>query len=337
MSLASLERSLVTTGLAPAYVIVGDARPLVDRAVTAIMTAAKPELGPVQFNLTTTRAGEPDAAGAFRTARTLPMMGRRRVVLVREIENGDEAFFAAARDYLEKPVQEATVILSGERFPKVEKGGTNWSVAWKKALGERGLWESLSAKDVRPADFAREQARGLGKQLSGDDARVLVEVLGEDLSRLAQEVEKLTIFVGDRPEIRSEDIHAATAALAEAVIWDLTAAIASGDAELALESLHRLQAGGDDPRRLLSMIAWQARDLCKVAARVRAGVADADIRAQVKMRPEIFQRARRRMANGFPHEAVMMGRLADANRQMNSHRAGAERILEELVLGLLEA
>jgi DNA polymerase III subunit delta len=218
----------------------------------------------------------------------------------------------------------------------VTKGSKDWAQQLKGALKGVGLLLRLSAKDVQADRYAQDCATALGKTLSAPNARLLVEVVGDDLARLGQEVEKLSLYVGDAAEIGADDIHAATALLAQAVIWDLTSAIASGNTDLAIESMHRLQEGGDDPRRLLSMIAWQARDLCRMDARVRAGLSDAQIRAQVRMQPDAFKHARARMARGgFPHAAKLMGRLADANRAMNSHRAGAERILEELVLDLV--
>lgn len=302
-----------------------------------IVEAVRPELGPPQFNLTQVRASEPGGAEAFRTARTLPMMGRRRLVVVKEIEEAPDAFYEAAVAYMAAPVPEAVVVLVGERFPKVVKGGKNWSAKVRNALKAHGLYVGLSAKDVPASGFARERAKAAGKQLSTADARLLVEVVGEDLARLAHEVDKLVLYVGEAPAITADAIHAASALLAEAVIWDLTQALAMADAERALEALHRLQEGGDDPRRLLSMIAWQCRDLLKVAARVRAGVPDGQIRSDVRMRPDVMRAVLPRMkAGAFPHEGELMGRLADANRAMNGHRAGAAKVLEELVLSLVE-
>ena len=316
--------------------VVGDAGPLVEQAVAQIVDAVRPELGPPAFNLSQVRAGDPDAVEAFRTARTLPMMGARRLVVVRELEAGSTAFFEAAVAYAKAPVPEAVVVLRGERFPKVEKGGSNWAVRVRNAVKKTGLYVSLAAKDVSAVDFARERARAAGKELSGPDARVLVEVIGDDLSRLSNEVDKLALYVGEAPAITSEAIHEASALLAHAAIWDLTSALATRDASAALEALHRLQEGGDDPRRLLGMIAWQCRDLLRVAARVRAGVPERQIRSDVRMRYDVMKRVLPRIhQHGFPHEGELMGRLADANRQRNGHRAGASKVLEELVRGMV--
>ncbi len=335
-ALRPLEQAL--SAGATLMVVYGDAAPLVEAAMARVREVVEPTVGPPAFNVSVHRAGEADGIEAFRTARTLPMMGPRRLVLVKELHLGDDAFYEAAAAYAEAPVAEAVVVLLGAGFPKVKKGSKDWRQRLKRAVGTRGLWLELSAKNVRADQYACEVASELGKQLSVANGRLLVEVLGDDLARIRQEVQKLSIYVGDAPTISADAIHEATAALAEAAIWDLTAALAAGDVDAALATLHRLQEGGDDPRRLLSMVAWQARDLLRMHARLRAGMSDSAIRGQVRMRPDVFRAAKQRMAErGFPHPGVMMGRLAKANLEMNSHRAGADRILERLVLDLVAA
>jgi len=309
---------------------------MVTRAVELVRAAVEPELGPPAFNLTQIRATDSDAAEAFRTARTLPMMGSRRLVVVRGLEEANDAFYEAALAYLKAPVPEAVVVLTGTRFPKVVKGGRAWASPIKKVAAKAGMFLSITTKDIRPPGFVIDHAQRVGKSMGRPAAELLVAAIGEDLARLQHEVDKLALYVGDRPEITSDDIEQASALLADAVIWDLTSALATGDRDTALTCLHRLQEGGDDPRRLLGMIAWQARDLLKVAARIQAGVPERQIRKDVRMRYDVFQRVAPRMKKGFPHPGELMGRLADANRQMNGHRAGASRVLEELVLELVE-
>ena len=83
------------------------------------------------------------------------------------------------------------------------------------------------------------------------------------------------------------------------------------------------------------MIAWQARQLVQAAELARRGVNDNAIRSAVRMRWDTFKRVRPRLEDGIPGADVLLRRLAAANRDMNSHRAGAARILDDLVLGMM--
>ncbi|MCZ7585739.1 MAG: LPS assembly lipoprotein LptE [Deltaproteobacteria bacterium] len=77
-------RKLLAKSVAPGYIVIGTDY-LVRRSVAMIREVA---LGgaPSDFNVDSFRAGQDDLAALRRIVRTLPMMGRRRVVLISEIE-----------------------------------------------------------------------------------------------------------------------------------------------------------------------------------------------------------------------------------------------------------
>jgi DNA polymerase III delta subunit len=336
MPWAELEEALQNPELLRAYVITGDAGPLVERARQSVEAALRPKLGPVAFNHDRFRASEPHAMRAFTSARTLPMMADLRLVEIRDLQDASSELFEAYVAYMADPSPSAVMLLSGTGFPKVEKGSPNWAVKVKHVSKGAGLVLSFASTAVAPAAFAVEMAQRLGKVLTTEDASRLVAVVGADLGRIEQEIKKLAIFVGDAPTIDSDAITLAGSMVAEAVIWDLTAGLAARDAELALTALHRLQQGGDDARKLLGMIAWQIRELLRVSQLVRAGASDKDITTQAKIRWDLLRRVRPTMERGFPDAADLLRRLATANRYMNSHRAGADRILEGFVLEMLD-
>lgn len=335
MSLTALERSLREDGVLPFYVLVGDAAPLREEAVDLLLSRILPTIGPPAFNHGSFRLSQDDPSAPLSAARTLPMLSDRRLVVVRDLHDAPDAFFEGLVALVGQGASHCVMVCVGDRFPKVVKGGSNWLARVRKALEGRGLLLSFDAKDASPARYATEQAARLGKQLGRREAELLVELTGPDLGRVRQEVEKLVLYVGDAPAIGADDVHAACSLLAEAVIWDLTAGMAAQDAEQALGALHRLSEAGDDPRRLLSMIVWQARELLKMAELVRSGASDADVRAAVRMRPEVYRRVRARVGRGFPGAADLLRRLATAHRDMNGHRAGDRRVLEGLVLEML--
>ncbi|MEQ1505031.1 MAG: DNA polymerase III subunit delta, partial [Myxococcota bacterium] len=259
-----------------------------------------------------------------------------RLVELRDLDQAPTEVFEALVAYCGSPSPGSVLVAVGVGFPKVEKGGSNWAARVKSAIKGKGLIVTFGADAVPAGRFAIDVAARAGKTLTAGDAERLVAVVGGDLGRIEQEVGKLCTFVGDAPTIDAAAIDAAGSVVAEAVIWDLTAALAARDPAVALESLYRLQESGEDARKLLGMILWQMRELLRVAELVARGVSDRDITARVRIRFDLLRKVRPTMANGFPHAADLLRRLATANRQMNSHRAGADRILEGLVLEMLD-
>jgi DNA polymerase-3 subunit delta len=336
VSLADLEAGL-KSGPARAYVFTGEAGPLVERARAAVESAVLPQLGPTAFNHGRYRATDPGAASAFTAARTLPMMAALRLVELRDVQEAPPELWEALLEYLKDPSPTTVLVLVGAGFPKVERGGANWALKVRAALkAAGGVAMAFGADAIAPERFAAEVAQRLGKSLSASDAQRLVEAVGADLGRIEQEVQKLALYVGDGDRIDGEAITACTALLAEAVIWDLTAGLATRDADLALTALYRLQSAGDDARKLLGMILWQMRELLRASELVARGVSDREVVAQVRLRWDLMRKVRPVLERGFPDAGELLRRLATANRHMNSHRAGESRVLEGLVLEMLD-
>lgn len=321
--------------IAPLWLVFGDAGPLVEEAVRRITEAALTRVGLPAFNHNVYRGGEPDAVGALATARTLPMMAERRLVVLKDLEGASDEVLQAVVDYAAEPSPSTILVLTGEGFPKVRKGGKNWSARVQNAVKKQGHVVKLSQSAVPTVRFVQDEATRLGKRIARGEAEVLVELVGDDLSRLRRELEKVALFVGDREEIGEEDLRQACSLLASSVVWDLTAGIASGDADLALAALYRQLEEGEDPRKLLGMVVWQMRQILQAAELIRAGASSRDVRGVVRMRRDQLQAVEAAVRAGrMPGAAATLGRLAQANRAMNEHRAGDRRILERLVLEL---
>ncbi|MCB9681393.1 MAG: DNA polymerase III subunit delta [Alphaproteobacteria bacterium] len=321
--------------IADVYLVVGAEALLVERAVTALVDAVSPEIGPPAFNLSMHRAGDADAAEALGAARTLPMMAGRRLVVVRDLHEGSDAFFTDLESYLEAPSPSTTLVLAGTGWPTVRKGGRAWGSRIPKRVDAVGIVLKYATADADPVRFVTQAAADLGHALTSQDARLLVDLIGRDLGRLARELDKVSLYVGPGQPIDGAAIGAACSALAEKEVWDLTSGIAARDAEAALGALHRLLEQGDAPHHMLALVGWQLRTVLRVAELVRHKAPEDRIRAEVRMRPDQYQRVRRAVGRDTRGAAEMLERLARANRAMNSARSGDRRVLEALVIDLV--
>ena len=335
MSLKELERRL-SESCSGVYIVAGNAVPLREAAIDLLVSKGLERVGLPAFNHASFRASESNATDAFAAARTLPMMADLRLVVVRDLAEGRDDFFEALCTYIAEPSPSTLLVITGERFPKVEKGKRNWSARVKNALKKHGgTMLDMSAAKGQGLSFARDRAAAQGKRLERSEAELLIHIVGEDLGSIASEVDKLCLFVGDAERIDADSVEACCSSLAEAVVWSMVGAITRRDADVALSSLHRLQVAGDDPRKLLGMIVWQCRQILKMDELARAGAPDNAIRQGSRMRRDDFKALRPYLGRDFPSASDLLSRLARANRDMNSHRAGASLILEQLVLEML--
>ncbi len=320
-------------GELPAVALIyGDEALLVRREVEALVEAAvDPALR--SLNLAEYRAAE--AEGALSVARTQPMMARRRAVVVRELERAPVALLDALLDYVKHPNPSTVLVLTGAKLPPAAGGvdrGRRLANAVKKL--EAGLVKRLRAGDVRPETFAAEHARAAGCELDPRAARLLVELVGTDLGTLAGELDKAIAWLGGEGRIDAEVVATVSSAVAEAEIWDLTNALAGGDADASLAALFRLleEGGAGEAHRLLGLVTWQVRQLLVLQSAMRSRGPLPDSWKRV---PRRHREASERALRARPlAPARVLGALARANRAFNRSRAGARRVLEGLVLEL---
>ena len=334
MPLKGLKRDL-DEGIKPIYVFVGEAAVLVDSAVAMVVSAVLPVCGLPAFNHGSFQASDGGVLPAVSTARTLPMMADRRLVVLRGVQDASAAALTALVEYVSSPNVSTVLVVTAAKFPKPTKGQPDMGRRLVNAAKKVGVHQSLGAKSVRPTVFASERASANGKRISRSAAELLVQTVGDDLSALAHEVDKLALYVGDDSEIPEEAVVATCALLADAVIWDLTTAVGARDPDTALAALHRLLDSGDATRRLLSMVQWRMRTLLEVADMKRRGTPDDQILRKHGGLRYSWRSVAPTLGSLAPAHEILR-RIAQANLAMNQHRAGDRRILEALVLQLLE-
>ena len=252
----------------PVHLLLGEEVLLVQRAEEALIQAALPE-GRSGFTFSAYQASE-GASDAMSVARTMPMMARRRVVLIRELEQASSDLLQQIIDYLASPSPSTLLVLVGQKLPAAE-GGKSLGSRLSNAVKKLGEVSRFSARDVRPDQFVADLLRGAGSQMDASSMRLLLEMVGGDLGRLQSETDKLICYVGAGKTITPEAVAAVCSLVAEAQIWDLTDALVRRNPDRALAAMHRLLEDGKASHQLLAMVSWQFRQLLELQAAERQG------------------------------------------------------------------
>jgi DNA polymerase-3 subunit delta len=179
-------------------------------------------------------------------------------------------------------------------------------------------------------------------------ADALVEMMGDDIGMLDTEIAKLALYLQPGGTIEEQLVRDVVAGWQGKTVWQITDAIAAGDAAEALRQLDKLMSGGQRPIALLPQIAWSLRRLGLATAvvehRERCGrkwqLADA-LEAAGVHRPSDVQRAKSQMQGlGRERARQLLPWLLDADlRLKGTHSAeGRDRfLLEQLVMKLAKS
>jgi DNA polymerase-3 subunit delta len=312
------------------YLVYGDEQLLVRRTIDELATRSLAG-GPAAFNRADGSAGT-DAVGALLSqARTPPMMGPRRLVVIRDLEDAKPAALDAMMAYVASPCPSTVLVLTGGKLPPVSEG-VNRGVRLRNAVQKAGQVLRFESAKQDPVSFVRQRCAQAGCELGAREAELLVEVVGRDLGRLAGEVDKLVAFVGGSGRIASDQVQQVCSLLAETVIFELTDAIVRGRAGPALAIAHKLMEEGNAPARILPLVAWQVRQLIQIqdCLRRRQDPYEQGIRM-----PSSKMRAARESLRRHPLRGERtLELMASAARDMRTSRAGDRHVLEALILDL---
>lgn len=182
------------------------------------------------------------------------LFGGEKLVVVRDVVNQDDII-----SRLENITQGTTVVFHLSNVDKRSK-----FFKWIDEHGEVEEFRTFAPWEQRELlEWIEDRTRRGGKKISGEGARLLQEVCGNSLRRLANEVEKLITYVGERGEIREEDV-AALALPGETSAFALLDALRGKNLKKSLSLFQLLLRNGEDLFQLLSLMATQYRLMLQI-------------------------------------------------------------------------
>lgn len=284
------------------YLILGDDEVEMSRLAADLSALVEEDLR--AFNLERLYANERgvSASSIVASARTLPMMGDRRVVIVLRAERilkpkkRGKADDVEPEDPDDEPANDLDVL--GDYAPNPEPLTTLVLVAAdldrvrraNKALLKHATvvecWGLKAGKDVRDQrdalrmaartaeQIARQAVTEAGQVIEGPALRLVAERAGTDISRLRADVERLLLYTSGKAKISLQDVQEVVSHETSHDDWAVTNAITRGDTAEALRQLGLAIEGGGVSYQILGQLAWFVRERLTAAdpRRVRPAV-----------------------------------------------------------------
>lgn len=319
---AELERKVVR----PAYVLMGSETWLIERAVKLIKELASPN-AIAGFNDDLFQGKESSASKIIGAARTMPMMGDKRFVLVRGADNLASAELEPLAAYIEEPAAHACLVLVAEKFDARSK-------IIKTAKAKGALFETAELKPPQVARFIESECARRKQKIDGRATHALSDAIGADLSLLADSLDRLSLYVDGGP-ITVEAVEACIAHSRTDSIWSLVDAISQKNRKVALTATASLLDDREPPLRILAMITRQLKMLARMKSELSLGAPPADAAKSAGVPPfkanEMAGSAKRFSADDLSRAFVL---LLDTDLALKGSKRQPEHVLEETVLAL---
>ena len=164
-----------------------------------------------------------------------PMFAEKQVVLLKEAQQMKD--LEKLENYIKNPLASTIFIISHK-----EKTINKTTKLGKFIKKECELFTSEKIRDYKLVEWVADYLKSQNFTMSSKAIQLLTEHLGSDLSRIVNELEKLTLNLGDRKNINEDDIEKFVGISKEYNAFELQDALAKKDLVKALKIIQYFES-----------------------------------------------------------------------------------------------
>ncbi|HYH01198.1 MAG TPA: DNA polymerase III subunit delta [Terriglobales bacterium] len=336
----------------PAYVLVGDEAFFRKRCRDAVLQHLVPtEMR--EFCLYEMDLAESDLVEVLDRARTPSLMAPFQVFFVRGVKQlygrgSHDNEFKAIEEYCANPNPDALIVFIADHLNipadlrRMDLDDKNRFERIRETLGQYcGIVELARVEESEAMRWAIETASAHSVKVDNDAARELVDALGGDMMMIANELEKLTLYVGEKKRITLGDVETMVLAAKQRSFYELTDAISAKNRVKALEVLEAIISTGDGDEAAIGHLYMLAKTYRQMLVISEKNVRDSRALWQVlwqgfRVPPfaaeDVIRQARRFKSRRELTRGLRL--IAKADLALRSNPPSKRFILEKLVLDL---
>lgn len=338
MTVFDVWRSLKKGDIHPVYCLYGKETYLLQETVQRIRQAVVDE-ETKDFNLSVFDLEEDALDLAVEDAETFPFMGERRLVVAKnptfltaeKKKDKPEHNLEALEAYISQPAPYSVFVLLAP-YEKLDERKKLTKLLKKHA----DMVEAKELNGPETADFIKGLAKSEGKQIDSGAAEELVILCNASLSAIAQEVKKLSTYIGDRDEILLDDVRKLVARGLEQNIFELINKVVNRRRTEALQIFYDLLKQNEEPIKMMALIANQFRLILQTKYFSQQGYGQKQIASNLKVHPFRIKLAidQARLFSETELKSIME-QLAVMDYEIKTGKKDKQLLLELFLLKLL--
>lgn len=183
------------------------------------------------FNLTVIYGRDGDWATVINACRRYPMFAEKQVVILKEAQQMKEIDQLEA--YVSSPLS-STIFIVAHKGKAIDKR----TKLHKTIQAHAEVFNSDKIKDYKIGEWIGETVKSKGLSISPKCISMLEEHIGNDLSRIANEIDKLTLNLAGKKTIDEDDIEKYIGISKEYNVFELQDAIVRKDMMKAMKIIN---------------------------------------------------------------------------------------------------
>jgi DNA polymerase-3 subunit delta len=316
----------VADQMKPAYLIHGSDEAKVDQARARLRKRAEEGGGAASLEIfePVENRGSPDADALVTAIGAMSLIPDRRYLLADGIEKwGKRQKENVAGALLSAPPETTVVLIARGKVP------AELAKAVKKAGGEVLGFEAPTGAELPAHLISGAAARGF--ELDADAARFLIGHLGDGLTRLSHELDRLAIWAGPGGRVEVEDLNRTVTDSTGTDKFALGEAIVAGNGAGSVALADRMLAQGTTAGSMVYLAANTVRRAHKALAMMEEGLPHAQIERGLGVPPFVAKRLINTLTGARSED---MRRASIALSDLEVWTRGGSGYPEELALDL---
>lgn len=218
----------------PVYWLEGEEEYYIDKAIDYAEHHILDE-NEASFNLTVFYGKDASWPEVINACRRYPMFAERQVVLLKEAQQMRD--IEKLEGYIDNPLS-STILVVSYKEKKVD-GRTKFA----KTLKEKAVFISTKKiYDSQLPEWIQELLQSKGLTISQKGLALFADHIGNDLTRIENEIEKISVNLGKRKTITEEDIEDFVGVSKDFNVFELQIALAQKDISKAIRIIQYFKA-----------------------------------------------------------------------------------------------
>lgn len=330
MEYAALLRELERRRVPPVALLHGAEPLLLDDVLGLVSRALFGEAAAAPFDREVMDARETSAETIARSAQTLPFLAPRRLVAVRHADALAARGAETLQQYLATPSPSTCLLLLAAESLRADRTrkADHWLLG---AVPAEAVVEVSARRGGALERMLQQRAAVDGLEVGAEAARLLVQLVGDDLGLLLGEAAKAALAGGpDNRRVGVAEVTAVVGAHRIGELFDLLRAVEAGERGRALALLDQLLRAGEEPLRILGLLVSDLRTAREVKEWLRRGLGADQVARRLRRPPAVVERIVSRAAGvGVGDLAERLERCWQVERRIKS---GGEPRAEMAVL-----
>lgn len=228
MSAADIIKDIKARKFKPVYLLHGEEPYYIDQIIHYMEEHILNDMEK-GFNQTVLYGKDTDMATIMNAAKRFPMMSDYQLIVVKEAQDlkwakeaeGSSKQAEFVLSYFEKPLS-STILVLGYKYGNFDKRKKIY-----KAIDKNGVvFQSDLVRDYKLAQWIDELVKEKGYKIAPQASALMAEYLGADLSKIANEVEKLLLNIGKDTTIDTDIVQKNIGISKEYNVFELQKALA---------------------------------------------------------------------------------------------------------------